>query len=266
MTRRLHVDVPAPALGGAGTVIVYGHYGRPFLVFPSEQGRAWDFENNGMVDAVGRLLDAGRVQAVLRGHRRRRHLVRPLAADRGAGPPARRVRGLGRRRGACRASGDDCGGRRGDRHDRRLRGRTTRLNFALRQADVFPLAIGLSGNYDPSAWHGWGEQGDATYFNNPIDYVPEPAAATTSTGCGRGCQPAARRRAGAWEDTTGRAAESHPALAELLQEKGIRRELDLWGYDVPHDWPSWQRAVRAPPAAVLLIEEAHAPEATAPST
>jgi hypothetical protein len=21
---------------------------------------------------------------------------------------------------------------------------------------------------------------------------------------------------------------------------GIRHELDLWGYDVPHDWPSWR--------------------------
>jgi esterase/lipase superfamily enzyme len=30
-------------------------------------------------------------------------------------------------------------------------------------------------------------------------------------------------------------------MAELLQSKGIRCELDLWGYDVAHDWPWWQR-------------------------
>ena len=30
----------------------------------------------------------------------------------------------------------------------------------------------LSGNYDPATWHAWGERGDATYFNNPMDYVP----------------------------------------------------------------------------------------------
>ena len=40
------------AIGAAGTVIRYGHWGRPVLGFPSEQGRAWDFENNGMVGAV----------------------------------------------------------------------------------------------------------------------------------------------------------------------------------------------------------------------
>ena len=26
----------------------------------------------------------------------------------------------------------------------------------------------------------------------------------------------------------------------LLTDKGIKHELDLWGYDVPHDWPSWR--------------------------
>jgi esterase/lipase superfamily enzyme len=44
---------------------------------------------------------------------------------------------------------------------------------------------------------------------------------------------------GQWEDTTG-ALESTRRFAELLGGKGIRHELDLWGHDVPHDWPSWR--------------------------
>src|ERR1700760_4438944 len=48
------------ALGAAGTVIRYGHWGRPVVVFPSERGRAWDYESNGMVDAVADLGEAGR--------------------------------------------------------------------------------------------------------------------------------------------------------------------------------------------------------------
>ena len=31
--------------------------------------------------------------------------------------------------------------------------------------------------------------------------------------------------------------------ARLLGEKGIRHELDLWGHDVPHDWPSWRAQI-----------------------
>ena len=44
------------------TIVQYGHYGRPVLVFPSEAGRAWDFENNGMVDAIGYLINDGRIK------------------------------------------------------------------------------------------------------------------------------------------------------------------------------------------------------------
>ena len=56
---RVHLDLEAPG-GRSATVIRYGHYGRPVLVFPAEGGRAWDWESNGMVDAVADLVDAGR--------------------------------------------------------------------------------------------------------------------------------------------------------------------------------------------------------------
>ena len=46
------------------------------------------------------------------------------------------------------------------------------VNLALRRADLFPRAIGMSGNYDPDSWNAWGERGDALYFNNPAAYVP----------------------------------------------------------------------------------------------
>ena len=54
---REQVELEAPGLDRRGTLIRYGHFGRPVLVFPSEQGRAWDYENNGMVDAVAPLIE-----------------------------------------------------------------------------------------------------------------------------------------------------------------------------------------------------------------
>ncbi len=112
------------------------------------------------------------------------------------------------------------------------------LNFAFKRADLFPVALCFSGSYDPSRWHGWGERGDATYFNNPMDYVGNlhgdhlewlRSHLSVLLVCGQG----------QWEDTTG-ALESTRAMAGLLESKGIRHELDLWGYDTPHDWPSWR--------------------------
>ena len=111
-------------------------------------------------------------------------------------------------------------------------------NFALKRADLFPLAMCFSGNYDAASWHGWGERGSEAYFNSPLDYVadlhgdhldPLRAQVSLLLVCGQG----------QWEDTTG-SLSSTRRFAELLASKGIRHELDLWGFDVPHDWPSWR--------------------------
>ena len=225
------------AIGSAGTVIRYGHWGRPALAFPSEGGHATDFENNGMVGAVAGLIDAGRLklycvdsydaaswsdQEIPLEERARRHgrYESWILGDvlpwihRDCGGPAEVIT-LGCSMGAYHAA-----------------------NFALKRADHFPLAMCLSGQYDPSSWNGWGERGQETYFNSPLDYVANLDGdhldwlrdhVSLLLVCGQG----------QWEDTTG-ALQSTKQFAALLAAKGIKHEADLWGYDVPHDWPSWR--------------------------
>ena len=110
-------------------------------------------------------------------------------------------------------------------------------NFALRHAQVFPLAICQSGVYDVSAV-GWGERGDAVYFNNPADYVSNLGGDHLEWLRDRASLLLIAGR-GEWEDTTG-ALESTQRFAAQLAAKRIRCELDLWGHDVPHDWPAWR--------------------------
>jgi esterase/lipase superfamily enzyme len=59
---RRHVDLHAPAIGGSGVVLAYGHWGRPVVAFPTELGRAWEYESGGMVDAIAGLIEAGRLK------------------------------------------------------------------------------------------------------------------------------------------------------------------------------------------------------------
>jgi esterase/lipase superfamily enzyme len=232
------VDIWSPAIGAAGAVIAYGHWGLPVLVFPSEAGRAGDFESNGMVDAVADLLDQGRIKL---------YCVDSYDAaswsDRGV-PLEERAR----RHGAFESwildqvvpfVHGDCGGPTGVLTTGVSMGAFHAANFALRRADLFPRALCLSGNYDPSTWHGWGEQGEALYFQNPTAYVPGLHGdhlewlrhhVRLTLVCGQGM----------WEDTTG-ALNSTRTLAGLLAGKGIPHELDMWGYDVAHDWPWWRR-------------------------
>lgn len=237
--RRDHLQLYSPAIGSNGDVIAYGHHGRPLLVFPSEQGRCFDYENNGMIGAISHLIDGGRVKVycvdsfdaaswVDKGlpieERAKRHgayedwildQVVPFVFEDCSGP--QQVMTTGSSFGAFHA-----------------------VNFALKRADLFPLAIGLSGVYDVGHL-GWGERGDATYFNNPMDYMQHMggghldwlrSAVSVLLVCGQGM----------WEDTTG-ALESTKRFAAILSDKGIRHELDLWGHDVPHDWPSWRAQI-----------------------
>ena len=87
----------------------------------------------------------------------------------------------------------------------------------------------------------WGERGEATYFNNPIDYVAHLRGDHLDWLRGAR-EPAARVRAG-HVGGHDRGAGEHARFAGLLGDKGIRHELDLWGHDVPHDWPSWRAQI-----------------------
>lgn len=41
---------------------MYGHAGVPVLALPARGGRFYDWENNGMPDAIAQLLNEGKVQ------------------------------------------------------------------------------------------------------------------------------------------------------------------------------------------------------------
>jgi esterase/lipase superfamily enzyme len=235
MNRR-HITLHSDAIGAALGVIAFGHYGRPLLAFPSQQGHCWDYENRGMVGAIAGLIDAGRVKL---------YCVDTIDGQTwhdSSLPLEERAR----RHGAYEDwiinhvvpfIHEDCGGPQEIITNGPSFGGYHAANFALKRADLFPLAICQSGVYDVSVV-GWGERGDAVYFNNPGDYVPHlhgdhldwlRGRLSLLIMCGQG----------QWEDTTG-SLESAKRFAGQLAEKGLRHELDLWGHDVPHDWPSWR--------------------------
>ena len=152
---------------GGGRLIAYGDFGRPLLVFPSELGHRWDFEQTGMLEAVASLVEAGRVKVycVDSGdawswraddlpleERARRHSAYESWITHQVGPWIR----------------DDCGGTGEMIVTGCSFGAYHAANFALKHTDLFAHAICLSGVYDVSV-AGWGERGDAVYFNNPAD-------------------------------------------------------------------------------------------------
>jgi esterase/lipase superfamily enzyme len=218
-------------------VFCYGDWGRPVIAIPSEQGEPWDWQDNGMVDALGWLLAERRLK-----------LYCVASYDRESWRSGLPLEEAARRHGhyewwlierVMPFVQDDS-----KTHEAILTGASFgayhAANFALKRADLFPVAICMSGVYDVAVVGG-GERGDSVYFNNPMDYVGHlhgdhldwlRSRVNLLLVCGQG----------QWEDTTG-ALESTKRFGGLLAEKGIRHEVDLWGHDVPHDWPSWRRQI-----------------------
>jgi len=223
----------SPRVQSDVTVVRWGHFGRPVIVFPTAGGDAEEIERMRVIDSLGDLIDAGRIKvyscdsiagyAMVRGDRSPRyraalldgfhHFVRDemipaIWAD--CSTPGVDVIVTGASIGAFNA-----------------------LAVLCRFPDVVSHAIGMSGTYDVSQFIG-PDAGDALFFSTPLYFLP---------GLNGGILDQLRSRfailasgEGRWEDI------GHSwKLAGVMGEKGIPNRVDPWGTDYDHDWPTWRR-------------------------
>ncbi len=248
--RRDWVQLPVPGTDLALTVVAYGHWGRPLLVFPSEAGGAWDYENNGMVGAVADLIDAGRVKL---------YCVDSLDAftwsDRSLALEERA------RRHATYAAWvrdvvapwihGDCGGPVDIAVTGCSLGAYHALQCGLTRADLFPLVIGLSGNYDVSTWHAWGERGRRGVLRQPGRLRAEPARRPPRLAA-RPAVRAAGLRAGGVGDASDRSAAGDPGDGAVVAGQGYSLRGGPLGLRSEPRLGVVAAAARPSPAAVLL--------------
>jgi esterase/lipase superfamily enzyme len=222
------------ALGQEMALKVYGHAGRPLLAFPSQDGRYWDFESWGMVEACAPFIDAGRVRlisvdgidwqswtnhAISPAERAARHDAYDRYLTGEVVPFARDLTGWDR----AWATGASMGGYHA-------------ANLLFRHPDLVDGLIALSGLYQLGLFVG-DDQSEGVYLNSPLRYLPnleDPwyldrlRQAKIAIVVGRG----------AWEDDM--LADTR-ALRDVLAAKGIPAIVDEWGEDVNHDWPWWRK-------------------------
>ena len=230
-----HVLLDSPALGRRAHVWCFGDVGTPVVVFPSNAGVAHEWQQSGMVDALGPLFAAGRIKlycpesnisqtfsgegsvdARMEGHRRYEQFVLetlvPFIRQDCRSPDARLL-ATGCSMGALFSS-----------------------LFALKFPEVFSGALCLSGRYrgtriisDP-----WSE---SLYFNDPLAFVPNLEGAALERV----------RRQTHLTLVVGQGPFENSCIPETLelggwlQRKGIPSHVGLWGHDSRHDYNWWQR-------------------------
>ena len=93
----------------------------------------------------------------------------------------------------------------------------------------------MSGNFNIRNFTD-GYYDDNVYFNDPLAFLPNLPEGDTLN------QLRAKRHIyilsgqGSYENP-----QSSRDLANVLGGRGIPHELDLWGFDMPHDWPTWRK-------------------------
>ena len=73
------------------------------------------------------------------------------------------------------------------------------------------------------------------YFNSPIHYLPNLQDDFYLPRLRSARHIHILTGSGDYEDP-----ESSRKLSEILHSRGIPHELDIWGWDMRHDWPTWR--------------------------
>jgi len=223
----------SPHLNQEMTLRTYGHTGKPILVFPSQEGRYYEYDDFGMVEACKPWLDAGKIRLItvdsvdsqswcnqsLHPHDRAKvhqayddyitQEVIPFIQKETPGP-------------LC-VTGCSMGGYQS-------------ANYFFRHPDLCDSLIAISGIFQLHLFIG-DYMDEAVYFHSPLAYLPslqDPwyldkyRHSQIFVGVGQG----------AWEDDM--LADTR-ALQHILAEKKIPAMIDIWGHDVNHDWPWWRK-------------------------
>lgn len=222
-------------LGMEMPLVAYGHAGYPILMFPTAAADFLEYERFHLIGAISHHLDAGRVRAYSINSVNRYSLLNEHA------PPHWKAELLTRYDRYVidevlplirHDTGD--GGARPLTTGASL-GAYLSANAYFRHPDLFRGVIGMSGSYDVRHYFN-GYYDDNVYFNNPVDYL---------SNLNDDYFLPLLRRADAIFILSGQGAHEAPdrsrRLSELLGAKGIPHTLDLWGYDVNHDWPWWRK-------------------------
>lgn len=229
--------MPSQAMARPVHLWRYGHGGRPVLALPTAGGYAHEWQQQGAIDGLSDLLEAGRIciyqpetnvaevwthaDAPL-GHRMARHAAYEAFLAYELIPRIWRETGrrdlivMGASVGAMYA-----------------------VNLALKHPERVPRAVGLSGRYQARTFTD-GVMTDEVYFSDPSSYVWNLQGehldrirrhTHVTLVCGQG----------AFE---GNCLRETMHLTAGLQSRGVPIWADIWGHDVAHEWQWWRRQIR----------------------
>lgn len=222
----------SPSLNKDMEIVVYGHYGYGLLMFPTAAADFLEYERFQLIAKISHHINSGKLKAfsinsinseswlnnhMHPAHKAIRHQqynqyiveeVVPFIHNHcGSLVP---IITTGASLGALHAA-----------------------NNFFKRPDIFAGTIAMSGSYDLKSYSK-GFYDDNVYFNSPVDYLPHWNDENMLGHMRKGSIIVASGQ-GSYEDPN-----ASKRLSDILNSRGVKHWLDLWGFDQPHDWPTWR--------------------------
>ena len=224
----------SPRLNKHMEIAAYGHYGTALLLIPTAAADYLEYERFLLIKAIEKYIDSGKVKVFSINsinteswlnremhprHKAIRHQQFNEYIYQEVVPYIR-----------TKTSADTpiltCGASFGALHG---------MNLFLKRPDLLRGTIAMSGCYDLSSYTD-GYFDDDVFFNSPEHYLTGLNDDFFLPRIKSGKPIIISTGSGAWEDP-----DSSRRFSQILTEKGIPHELDVWGHDMPHDWDTWRK-------------------------
>lgn len=232
MHREIH-SWHSPNLNKNMEIAVYGHYGFALLLLPTAGADYLEYERFMLIDAIAKYINDGKVKVFS---------INSINSEswlnRHMHPRAKSIRHQQFNEYVFnevvpfikhKTSQDTgiitAGASLGALHS---------ANLFFRRPDLFAGTVAMSGNYDLSTYtDGYHDQD--VYFNSPMQYLSNMNDDYWLSHMRNNKQIHILTGSGNYETPD---ASRH--FSSVLHSKGIPHNLDVWGHDMPHDWPTWR--------------------------
>lgn len=226
----------SPSLGEEAPIAIYGHYGFALLLVPTAGADYLEYERFQMMDALAPAIEAGKckvysVNSVNKqswlnkemegAHKAIRHnqwnnyiFNEVVPFIRTNSSPDTQIIVSGASFGALHS-----------------------MNLFLKRPDLINGVIAMSGVYNLMEYTD-GYYDEQVYFNSPAHYMPNLSDPWYFEHIHRSHHIHIFTGEGPYE-----APDAAREFAGILYSKGINYELDVWGPEWRHDWPTWRKVL-----------------------
>lgn len=232
MHREIHYWY-SPSLNKHMEIAVYGHYGFALLLLPTAAADFLEYERFHLIGSIAHFINSGKVKVFsinsinseswLNNHMHPR--AKSIRHNQFNQYVYQEVIPFIRNSTSWETPIITCGASLGALHG---------ANLFFKRPDLINGTIAMSGVYDLMTYTK-GYYDDDVYFNSPEAYLYH---------LNDGHNINQLRNSGHIHFLSGSGSYERPEasrkISEILWSKQIPNELDIWGHDMSHDWPTWR--------------------------